>query len=183
MSTAERIYDDSSKLGKFWGLFTSIITLVLSCVGIYFGWKLWHATPKYSEESTGMIIDYVCSKIVKTISDKDTGETKTLTTYTCAYDVEHVVNDITYTGTVVIEDLLFENEYDIGDTINIYYKPEDPSKMAYVKDSTKTFGQIIFAFSILGVIGTLVWMWALFNYKAAGGITTLGLAAQAVRGK
>lgn len=180
MSMTERAYGGAATFGKFYGIITSIFTIILSSIGVYFGWKWWHATPKYSEESTGTIIDLVCSKVVKTINDKDSGETKTLTTYTCAYDVEHIVDDIMYTGTVVVEDLLFENEYEIGDTINIYYKPDDPSKMAYVKDSTKTMGQIVFAFSIVGIIGSLIWIWALYNYEFAGVVQSTGVLAGAI---
>jgi hypothetical protein len=124
----------SASCGKFVGLSTAVISVILIIifcwVGIYF----------YRKKST-VVYDKVSATITEancTQQITDTGRNRNVT-YKCSLKVKYTVNNTEYENTVVSGD----GVHNIGEVVSIYYNVENPNNVVYSYISNKNLGKIL----------------------------------------
>lgn len=181
-SFAKEVYTDASYAGKLSGYFTSVVFIVLSCVGIYYGWKLWHQESKYTETVDALITEVICQQVNKTIADADTGTSKSTISYTCLLDLLYTIDGVDYENSITIENLLGDSIYKQGDQITILYELGDPTSIVYNETDNTLAGKLLFAFSIFTIIASLFSVYMLYNSKFAAASSGAGMFARAISG-
>lgn len=151
-STGDKIYSGIAEFGKIKAgmslVFSVIFGIILLGVGIY----LLRKKDIYTKESVGRIIKAACS----TVSGQST------TQYNCNLTIEFTVGTTTYT----VDNLTITSgkQYIPGNSITVYYNPENPNEASLSKWSKWWgYGLIIGGFFVIlyGAIN----FWLTTKYK------------------
>jgi hypothetical protein len=150
------IYTGAAELGKFKttiGLFVGIFG------GIFFlivGIVLLTKQNKHTQK--------VSAKIVKLISCNPYASNNNLS-YSCNFNISYTYNDQTYNPPETFSTNTTRS-YNVGDTIDIYIDPSNPSDYSQESKNQDLFiGGVVIGFSILFVIGSIVSWWLSQKYK------------------
>ena len=202
MSSVNYATKTTATLGKFYGIVSYSIT-VLICIGvIYFCYIGIQNNNKYIETEGIVVYVYDCSS-TPTYDNKGV---RTGTSYNCPTIVKFLINNPTNSPASSLKYTLqmldtntvdtntqspslppnitlgfnkdgycyqkfdFSSKYEIGSKMTIYYQLSDPFKTASTFIIPQLFYKIAIGISVLVIITSILWMYALFNYEAAGAI-------------
>ena len=136
------------------------VVVALSCCSS--GGFLMVRKEKYSKQVDGVITDNKCLPII--INE--------ITKYSCTIDFKYTVNDKEYSDSKKKEYLI---EPKIGNTIKIFYNPENPTDTSFSQGPPKLFGVGLISFAcVLVMISFLLYF---ITKKVKGSGTILSGAA------
>jgi len=119
------------------------VVIALSCCSS--GGFLMVRKEKYSKQVDGVITDNKCLPII--INE--------ITKYSCTIDFKYTVNDKEYSDSKKKEYLI---EPKIGNTIKVFYNPENPTDTSFSQGPPKIFGVGLLSFaSVLVMISFLLY--------------------------
>ena len=133
------------------------VVVALSCCSS--GGFLMVRKEKYSKQVDGVITDNKCLPII--IND--------ITKYSCTIDFKYTVNDKEYSGSKKKEYLI---EPKIGNTIKIFYNPENPTDTSFSQGPPKLFGVGLISFACVLVMISFLLYFITKKVKGAGTILT-----------
>ena len=168
-STGEEIYSGTATFGRIMAVvgvvISTIAALIMIPLGIYF---IVHKT-KLVSTTNGTVHSVSCVAKIHHDDDDDDDDDDTIE-YDCSLTVNYKVGNNSYS---INTNTTSTAQYKEGDTITVYYDPNNPSNAALDADNTHVIGIIIL---VIGIIVPLVaWIWWYFarKYKAvaaAGGV-------------
>ena len=133
------------------------VVVALSCCSS--GGFLMVRKEKYSKQVDGVITDNKCSPII--INE--------ITKYSCTIDFKYTVNDKEYSGSKKKEYLI---EPKIGNTIKVFYNPENPTDTSFSQGPPKIFGVGLLSFASVLVMISFLLYFITKKVKGAGTILT-----------
>jgi|TARA_R110000796_G_scaffold140086_2_gene256230 hypothetical protein len=133
------------------------VVVALSCCSS--GGFLMVRKEKYSKQVDGVITDNKCLPII--INE--------ITKYSCTIDFKYTVNDKEYSGSKKKEYLI---EPKIGNTIKIFYNPENPTDTSFSQGPPKLFGVGLISFACVLVMISFLLYFITKKVKGAGTILT-----------
>ena len=133
------------------------VVVALSCCSS--GGFLMVRKEKYSKQVDGVITDNKCLPII--IND--------ITKYSCTIDFKYTVNDKEYSGSKKKEYLI---EPKIGNTIKIFYNPENPTDTSFSQGPPKLFGVGLISFACVLVMISFLLYFITKKVKGSGTILT-----------
>jgi|TARA_R110000765_G_scaffold369058_1_gene459261 hypothetical protein len=133
------------------------VVIALSCCSS--GGFLMVRKEKYSKQVDGVITDNKCLPII--INE--------ITKYSCTIDFKYTVNDKEYSGSKKKEYLI---EPKIGNTIKIFYNPENPTDTSFSQGPPKIFGVGLISFACVLVMISFLLYFITKKVKGAGTILT-----------
>ena len=133
------------------------VVVALSCCSS--GGFLMVRKEKYSKQVDGVITDNKCLPII--INE--------ITKYSCTIDFKYTVNDKEYSGSKKKEYLI---EPKIGNTIKIFYNPENPTDTSFSQGPPKLFGVGLISFACMLVMISFLLYFITKKVKGAGTILT-----------
>jgi hypothetical protein len=133
------------------------VVVALSCCSS--GGFLMVRKEKYSKQVDGVITDNKCLPII--INE--------ITKYSCTIDFKYTVNDKEYSGSKKKEYLI---EPKIGNTIKIFYNPENPTDTSFSQGPPKIFGVGLISFACVLVMISFLLYFITKKVKGAGTILT-----------
>jgi hypothetical protein len=133
------------------------VVVALSCCSS--GGFLMVRKEKYSKQVDGVITDNKCLPII--INE--------ITKYSCTIDFKYTVNDKEYSGSKKEEYLI---EPKIGNTIKIFYNPENPTDTSFSQGPPKLFGVGLISFACVLVMISFLLYFITKKVKGAGTILT-----------
>ena len=133
------------------------VVIALSCCSS--GGFLMVRKEKYSKQVDGVITDNKCLPII--INE--------ITKYSCTIDFKYTVNDKEYSGSKKKEYLI---EPKIGNTIKIFYNPENPTDTSFSQGPPKLFGVGLISFACVLVMISFLLYFITKKVKGAGTILT-----------
>tara|TARA_B110000305_G_scaffold121605_1_gene136314 strand:- start:120 stop:638 length:519 start_codon:yes stop_codon:yes gene_type:complete len=140
------------------------VVVALSCCSS--GGFLMVRKEKYSKQVDGVITDKwsgydnKCLPII--IND--------ITKYSCRINFKYTVNDKEYSGSKKKEEYLIEPK--IGNTIKIFYNPENPTDTSFSQGPPKLFGVGLISFACVLVMISFLLYFITKKVKGAGTILT-----------
>ena len=137
------------------------VVIALSCCSS--GGFLMVRKEKYSKQVDGVITDNKCLPII--INE--------ITKYSCTIDFKYTVNDKEYSGSKKKEYLI---EPKIGNTIKIFYNPENPTDTSFSQGPPKLFGVGLISFACMLVMISFLLYFITKKVKGSGTILS-GAAA------
>ena len=143
------------------------VVVALSCCSS--GGFLMVRKEKYSKQVDGVITDNKCLPII--INE--------ITKYSCTIDFKYTVNDKEYSGSKKKEYLI---EPKIGNTIKIFYNPENPTDTSFSQGPPKLFGVGLISFACVLVTISFLLYFVTKKVKGAGTILTGATAYDYFRG-
>ena len=133
------------------------VVVALSCCSS--GGFLMVRKEKYSKQVDGVITDNKCLPII--INE--------ITKYSCTIDFKYTVNDKEYSDSKKKEYLI---EPKIGNTIKIFYNPENPTDTSFSQGPPKIFGVGLISFACVLVMISFLLYFITKKVKGAGTILT-----------
>ena len=133
------------------------VVVALSCCSS--GGFLMVRKEKYSKQVDGVITDNKCLPII--INE--------ITKYSCTIDFKYTVNDKEYSDSKKKEYLI---EPKIGNTIKIFYNPENPTDTSFSQGPPKLFGVGLISFACVLVMISFLLYFITKKVKGAGTILT-----------
>jgi hypothetical protein len=133
------------------------VVVALSCCSS--GGFLMVRKEKYSKQVDGVITDNKCLPII--INE--------ITKYSCTIDFKYTVNDKEYSGSKKKEYLI---EPKIGNTIKIFYNPENPTDTSFSQGPPKLFGVGLISFACVLVMISFLLYFITKKVKGSGTILT-----------
>jgi hypothetical protein len=133
------------------------VVVALSCCSS--GGFLMVRKEKYSKQVDGVITDNKCLPII--INE--------ITKYSCTIDFKYTVNDKEYSGSKKKEYLI---EPKIGNTIKIFYNPENPTDTSFSQGPPKIFGVGLISFACVLVMISFLLYFITKKVKGSGTILT-----------
>ena len=143
------------------------VVVALSCCSS--GGFLMVRKEKYSKQVDGVITDNKCLPII--INE--------ITKYSCTIDFKYTVNDKEYSGSKKKEYLI---EPKIGNTIKVFYNPENPTDTSFSQGPPKIFGVGLLSFASVLVMISFLLYFITKKVKGAGTILTGATAYDYFRG-
>lgn len=148
----EKIYDGAASFGKVMAVFGAIIMTVITIVIFVAGIKvLTNKNPKQSVNGT--VISATCDSLGVDRNDNPV--------YECSMHITYSVNGQAYT--IVIDDERESRRYSVGDTVVVYYDPNNPSNGTINAPFTKNQAKV--AMIIVSVLCLLTWLWTYAVFK------------------
>jgi hypothetical protein len=133
------------------------VVIALSCCSS--GGFLMVRKEKYSKQVDGVITDNKCLPII--INE--------ITKYSCTIDFKYTVNDKEYSDSKKKEYLI---EPKIGNTIKVFYNPENPTDTSFSQGPPKIFGVGLLSFASVLVMISFLLYFITKKVKGAGTILT-----------
>jgi len=133
------------------------VVIALSCCSS--GSFLMVRKEKYSKQVDGVITDNKCLPII--INE--------ITKYSCTIDFKYTVNDKEYSDSKKKEYLI---EPKIGNTIKVFYNPENPTDTSFSQGPPKIFGVGLLSFASVLVMISFLLYFITKKVKGAGTILT-----------
>ena len=133
------------------------VVVALSCCSS--GGFLMVRKEKYSKQVDGVITDNKCLPII--INE--------ITKYSCTIDFKYTVNDKEYSDSKKKEYLI---EPKIGNTIKIFYNPENPTDTSFSQGPPKLFGVGLISFACVLVMISFLLYFITKKVKGSGTILT-----------
>jgi hypothetical protein len=133
------------------------VVIALSCCSS--GGFLMVRKEKYSKQVDGVITDNKCLPII--INE--------ITKYSCTIDFKYTVNDKEYSGSKKKEYLI---EPKIGNTIKVFYNPENPTDTSFSQGPPKLFGVGLISFACVLVMISFLLYFITKKVKGSGTILT-----------
>jgi hypothetical protein len=133
------------------------VVVALSCCSS--GGFLMVRKEKYSKQVDGVITDNKCLPII--INE--------ITKYSCTIDFKYTVNDKEYSDSKKKEYLI---EPKIGNTIKVFYNPENPTDTSFSQGPPKIFGVGLLSFASVLVMISFLLYFITKKVKGAGTILT-----------
>ena len=133
------------------------VVVALSCCSS--GGFLMVRKEKYSKQVDGVITDNKCLPII--INE--------ITKYSCTIDFKYTVNDKEYSDSKKKEYLI---EPKIGNTIKVFYNPENPTDTSFSQGPPKIFGVGLISFACVLVMISFLLYFITKKVKGAGTILT-----------
>ena len=133
------------------------VVIALSCCSS--GGSLMVRKEKYSKQVDGVITDNKCLPII--INE--------ITKYSCTIDFKYTVNDKEYSDSKKKEYLI---EPKIGNTIKVFYNPENPTDTSFSQGPPKIFGVGLLSFASVLVMISFLLYFITKKVKGAGTILT-----------
>ena len=163
-STGEKIYSGTATVGRVMSVvgvvFGTVIGLIMIVVGIF---MIVHHT-KLTSQTQGTI--------EKGQNDLCTPYAKNNTTvWDCNFTVDYNVGGTAYKQNIILNDS--SRSYHPGESIKIYYDPNNPDDSSNTSDETKIPGIILLVVGIVIPLGAWLWWYFARKYKAvaaAGGV-------------
>ena len=143
------------------------VVVALSCCSS--GGFLMVRKEKYSKQVDGVITDNKCLPII--INE--------ITKYSCTIDFKYTVNDKEYSDSKKKEYLI---EPKIGNTIKVFYNPENPTDTSFSQGPPKIFGVGLLSFASVLVMISFLLYFITKKVKGAGTILTGATAYDYFRG-
>ena len=143
------------------------VVVALSCCSS--GGFLMVRKEKYSKQVDGVITDNKCLPII--INE--------ITKYSCTIDFKYTVNDKEYSDSKKKEYLI---EPKIGNTIKVFYNPENPTDTSFSQGPPKLFGVGLISFACVLVTISFLLYFVTKKVKGAGTILTGATAYDYFRG-
>lgn len=154
----QQMLNQSIAIGRFWAWFKFILLLLLALILLVLGIIL--LSMKKDKHTAGTVANISTSQcIIRGTDDKGNKE------YDCKVILVYTVENVSYEIPYTIENTT--TRYDVGDTINIKYNPEDPKDIDIDPINLKVAGGILIGLSILILIIAPAMLWFTLRYKVA----------------
>ena len=152
------LYDDASSLGKIQSLIGLIFAIIIGLVLIIVGYYYVSSSNKYIS-TNGIVKNVICEDKIQTNSTKKS--TTTTTIKVCTLNIEYNVNNVVYTNSLTIENVI----YSMNQPIQIEYLESDPNQIRMPGLSDSTMGYISSGISIVLILGAGLNYYLSSNYK------------------
>jgi len=141
----DSLYGDAAQIGKWWAVVSAVIGTFVA-IGMIIGgiYIIYHRS----------YLQSVQGKVVKSSYDCTTTKTPT-----CKVDITYSVNNTTYNKTFTSAKM-----YKVGDTVDVYYNPNDVSD-SEINPLPKWLGWASIGGAIFVVILSWIWVWLVNKYK------------------
>jgi hypothetical protein len=157
-SIGDEIYSGAAGFGRIYSWISAVTgTLMAICLFIFGVYIIQHKSHLKSVDGKVTKSSYDCSTQTQ---DKNTSTT-------CKFDVKYTVDNIDYENT-----LSSTNVFSVGETITIWYDPNNPEQGEF-NPISKTVGIVLIVSSIFVIVSVWLWVWLAQRYKfAAAGMGT-----------
>ena len=163
------IINTGNKIGQTIAFVRLIMAIIVAMSCCSSGTFLMIRKEKYSKQVDGVITDIKCLPIIINKTTK----------YSCTVDFKYTVNDKEYSGSKKKEYLI---EPKIGNTIKVFYNPENPTDTSFSQGPPKLFGVGLISFACVLVMISFLLYFVTKKVKGAGTILTGATAYDYFRG-
>ena len=163
------IINTGNKIGQTIAFVRLIMAIIVAMSCCSSGTFLMIRKEKYSKQVDGVITDIKCLPIIINKTTK----------YSCTIDFKYTVNDKEYSGSKKKEYLI---EPKIGNTIKVFYNPENPTDTSFSQGPPKLFGVGLISFACVLVMISFLLYFVTKKVKGAGTILTGATAYDYFRG-
>ena len=160
MKTMQPVYDVTASIGIVYAIFSAVMATIICGIAIYAGVWVKNMNSDKTEKTIGTITEAICSN---TKNDKS-----------CIVTINYKVKDVEYsvsTTTTIVNK---------GQTLDIFYDPNNPNNFSISNNTTNTIGWIIIIIAI--IILLLSWGWFIMTifFKPVAAATGVGAVADAI---
>ena len=163
------IINTGNKIGQTIAFVRLIMAIIVAMSCCSSGTFLMIRKEKYSKQVDGVITDIKCLPIIINKTTK----------YSCTIDFKYTLNDKEYSGSKKKEYLI---EPKIGNTIKVFYNPENPTDTSFSQGPPKLFGVGLISFACVLVMISFLLYFVTKKVKGAGTILTGATAYDYFRG-
>ena len=164
MGVGTTIYSGAAGFGRFYAIFSAIISTLIGISLIIAGIIMLQKKKIYTHKVLATIIKDGAQCSTETHHDRH-GST---TTYNCSLHLSYVVNNKTYINTLAVDS---STDYEGYKTIEIYYNPHNPMDAKVQPFPWKLGGWVALIIGILLVIFPWFWVWVTQKYKFAAALS------------
>ncbi len=165
MALGQQLYQGAAGFGKFYAIFSAIISTLFGIVLLIAG--IWMLMKKklYTKSVEATVDSDTCTQ--ETHHDRH-GDS---TTYNCSLRVSYVVDGKSYKNTLAVDS---STDYDGYKTVTIYYNPHNPMDAKVQLIPWKILGWVCVVLGVFLPLGAWFWVWVTRRYKFAAAATGFG---------
>ena len=169
-SLGNEIYSGVAGFGRIEAWISAIIGTIIAIIAIIFGiYIIIHKGHLKSVTGTVTKSSYGCT------TTTDTNNNKTTITTICSFNVTYTVGTQTYNKTFSSTDTLSQ-----GDSVTIWYDPNNPDKGEYNPAPTYV-GWLIIGIALFVSLGLWLWVWITNRSKFAAAVGGASAAIEMFR--
>ena len=156
-SIANNVYETNADVGKTVGFFNVIVSTIICglffLVGLYL---IFFTSPKRTSTTTGKITNASC-----------TFQGGKSSSYNCNLTISYILGSSTKTTNTSTNS---STRYTVGQSIKLYYDPQNETNIDITSDNYHVIGGIISGISLIVIIISWLWYYALTKSKVLAAI-------------
>ena len=151
--TGDDIYTGVSTFGVIMSDIKAIIGSIIGLIAIIAGIILIVKKSTRTSTVDGIVIDSICDEVINNSN----------THYKCGIDIEYTINNKTTTKN--FKDLNSNQFYQLGDTVTLWYDPNDVTNIDILSDNLHVFGWGLLIFGVCIIFFSILWAYLANKYK------------------
>jgi hypothetical protein len=133
-STMDKVMNQSVKCGKFAGISSGVICIIIILIFCGVGIKMYNTKNNaVYQQVPATVTEANCSQVVSS-----SGRSTSIS-YNCSLKVKYNINGEEYLNTVVSNDTV----HNVNEVINLYYNTENPNDIKYSYMTNQNMGKIL----------------------------------------